>query len=151
MIYLPFDTRKYGQGSLVDLGSHVFSAEEIIAFAKLFDPMDFHTDPEIAKQSIFKGLISSGPHPFNFFHTRRWMPIFGKTVLCGLEVTNWKFLKPTYAGSELFCKAGIDEWRPNAEKKHAVVGWHYHIQDAEGRTVQDLLTKIMHYYDPSAN
>ena len=34
--------------------------EEIIAFAKQYDPQYFHTDPEKAKDSFFKGLASSG-------------------------------------------------------------------------------------------
>lgn len=151
MLYQSFDTKKYGPGSFLDLGSHIFSAEEIMDFAKRFDPLDFHTDLKAAEQSRFKGLISSGPHPFNYFHTQRWIPLFGKTVLCGLEVTHWKFLLPTYAGTEIFCKVSIDECRVNAIKQHVVVGWHYHIHNAEGKAVQDLLTKVMHYYDPAKN
>ena len=42
------------------LGSHTVSAEEIIAFAKKYDPQPFHTDPEAAKDSIFGGLVASG-------------------------------------------------------------------------------------------
>lgn len=34
--------------------------EEIITFAKQYDPQYFHTDPEQAKDSFFKGLASSG-------------------------------------------------------------------------------------------
>lgn len=34
--------------------------EEIITFAKQYDPQFFHTDPEAAQDSFFKGLASSG-------------------------------------------------------------------------------------------
>jgi acyl dehydratase len=48
-------------GSVV-IGSHTFTEEEIIAFARQFDPQPFHVDPEAAKKSFFKGLIASGWH-----------------------------------------------------------------------------------------
>jgi acyl dehydratase len=35
-------------------------ADEIIAFAKRYDPQSFHTDPEAAGRSQFGGLIASG-------------------------------------------------------------------------------------------
>jgi acyl dehydratase len=44
------------------IGSHTFSQEEIIRFAKLYDPQYFHVDPEQAKHSHFGGIIASGWH-----------------------------------------------------------------------------------------
>ena len=35
-------------------------AEDIMWFARQYDPQPFHTDPEAAKDSVFGGLISSG-------------------------------------------------------------------------------------------
>ncbi|MCC6209454.1 MAG: MaoC family dehydratase [Burkholderiales bacterium] len=50
------------QEESAELGSHTFTAEEIIAFARQFDPQPFHTDAEAAKGTIFGGLIASGWH-----------------------------------------------------------------------------------------
>ena len=49
-------------GSSIDLGSKTVSAEEILRFAREFDPQPFHIDPEAAQHSIFGGLIASGWH-----------------------------------------------------------------------------------------
>jgi len=49
-------------GSRRDLGSYTFTEDEIIRFARKYDPQPFHIDPEAAKQSIFGGLIASGWH-----------------------------------------------------------------------------------------
>src|SRR2546430_509309 len=38
------------------------SEEQIIAFAREFDPQPFHLDAAIARQTMFKGLIASGWH-----------------------------------------------------------------------------------------
>ena len=49
-------------GARRDLGSYTFSEEEIVRFAKKYDPQPFHVDPEAAKNSIFGGIIASGWH-----------------------------------------------------------------------------------------
>lgn len=44
------------------LGEHTFSQEEIIRFAKIYDPQYFHIDPEAAPHAHFGGIIASGWH-----------------------------------------------------------------------------------------
>ena len=52
------------------LGSHTFSADEIIRFGTLYDPQYFHVDPEAAKESHFGGLVASGWHTVSVGHRR---------------------------------------------------------------------------------
>jgi acyl dehydratase len=57
-------------GEKRDLGTYTFTEENIIAFARKYDPQPFHIDPDAAKRSIFGGLIASG------FHTAAvWMKL----------------------------------------------------------------------------
>jgi acyl dehydratase len=49
-------------GETVELGTHAFTADEIIAFARQFDPQPFHVDPVAARASVYGGLIASGWH-----------------------------------------------------------------------------------------
>ena len=49
-------------GSSAELGSIHVTADEIMAFAKRYDPQPFHTDAEIAKRWPYGGLIASGWH-----------------------------------------------------------------------------------------
>jgi len=49
-------------GEVHEMGKHTFTAEEIVAFAKQFDPQPIHTDPAAAGASYFGGLIASGWH-----------------------------------------------------------------------------------------
>lgn len=39
-----------------------FSQEEIIAFARRYDPQPFHVDPVAAEKTMFGGIIASGWH-----------------------------------------------------------------------------------------
>lgn len=49
-------------GSVIPLGQRTVTEEEIIHFAQQFDPQSFHVDKEVAKASIFGGVIASGWH-----------------------------------------------------------------------------------------
>jgi acyl dehydratase len=60
------------------LGSHTFTAEEIIRFGKAYDPQYFHTDPELAKNSHFGGLIASGWHTVSVGHRKMVDALFAE-------------------------------------------------------------------------
>jgi len=47
-------------GSVYQLGSVLATEEEMVAFAKQYDPQVFHIDPEAAKETSFGGLVASG-------------------------------------------------------------------------------------------
>jgi len=51
-------------GEILTLGTHAVTADEIIEFARKWDPQPRHTDPEAAKESSFGGLVASGAHIF---------------------------------------------------------------------------------------
>ncbi len=50
----------YVAGDVHEFGSAIAEENEMIAFARRFDPQPFHTDPEAAKESPYGGLIASG-------------------------------------------------------------------------------------------
>jgi acyl dehydratase len=47
-------------GEKVTLGSYSFTEQNIIAFARKYDPQPFHVDKAAAEASIYHGLIASG-------------------------------------------------------------------------------------------
>lgn len=100
-------------GETQDFGTHTFTAEEIIAFAKLYDPQPFHLDAEAAKASLFGGLCASGWHT-----TAMWMrkncdhrPVYEARLRAeGRPVPaygpspgfkNLKWLRPVFAGETI--------------------------------------------------
>jgi acyl dehydratase len=52
------DEFRIGDRTLI--GSHTFTAEDIMTFARAYDPQPFHIDEEAARASHFGGLIASG-------------------------------------------------------------------------------------------
>src|ERR1019366_3052239 len=49
-------------GTRTEVGSHTFTADEIKAFARDFDPQPFHLDEDAAARSQFGALCASGWH-----------------------------------------------------------------------------------------
>jgi acyl dehydratase len=52
-------------GMRFHLGSFVLPREEVLDFARKFDPQPFHLDEAAAKASIFGRLVASGLHTFS--------------------------------------------------------------------------------------
>ncbi len=50
----------YAVGETAEFGDYLITEEEIVSFAKAYDPQAFHTDAEAAKASSFGGLAASG-------------------------------------------------------------------------------------------
>jgi acyl dehydratase len=64
-------SERYALGEKTDIGSYVFTAERIVAFAARFDPQPFHLDEDAARDSLFGGLCASGWHT-----CAAWMRVF---------------------------------------------------------------------------
>lgn len=104
-------------GEVIELGSKTVTEEEIIEFAKKFDPQPFHVDPERAKDSIFGGLIASGWHTGSMF-----MRLFADNLLNetasmgspGAEELRW--LVPVRPGDTLAGVFTILETNPSRSR-----------------------------------
>lgn len=50
----------FSEGEVFEFGNRLITQEEIIGFARQYDPQTFHTDPQAALGSSFGGLVASG-------------------------------------------------------------------------------------------
>jgi acyl dehydratase len=109
-------------GETVDIGSHTITAEEIIGFARQFDPQPFHTDPEKAKDSIYGGLIASGWHTCSIamrLMCDAYVNHAASMGSPGLEEVRW--LKPVRPGDTLRATRTIEESRPTSKPDRGLV------------------------------
>lgn len=53
---------EFHAGQVIEAGPYTPTEEEILAFARQWDPQWFHTDPAAAAEGKFGGLIASGWH-----------------------------------------------------------------------------------------
>ena len=76
--------------------------DEIIAFARKFDPQPFHLDEEAARKSIFGRLVASGWHTAAITMSliaRSEYRAAGGTIGLGFDAMRWP--KPVLPGDEL--------------------------------------------------
>ena len=65
MTNLYFEELEIGTRSTA--GPYIVSKDEIIQFAKQYDPVPRHIDEEAAARSIFGGLTACSPHTFSIY------------------------------------------------------------------------------------
>ncbi|MBB4301195.1 acyl dehydratase [Rhodobium orientis] len=110
-------------GLEMDLGRRTVTAEEIVAFAKKYDPQAFHLSDEAARKSHFGGLCASGWHTTALWiraYVDYWVaedarlhaagiPVVAMGPSPGIEDLSWT--KPVYAGDTLSLSSRIVDKR----------------------------------------
>ena len=89
-------------GQEIDLGERSVSEEEIIAFARAFDPQPFHVDPVAAAGSIYGSVIASGWHTCSLMMRMVVDGMMGSAASMGspgLDGVRW--LRPLRAGDTI--------------------------------------------------
>jgi acyl dehydratase len=90
------------EGLTMDLGSHQFTAEDIVEFARAYDPQPMHTDAELAGSSIYGGLIASGWHTAVTYMRLLVDSMMGQAESIGSPgLDNLRWLKPVRPGDTL--------------------------------------------------
>ncbi len=98
-------------GETIDLGSTApITAEDIIAFARQFDPQPFHLDAEQAKDSIFGQLVASGWHTTSLFMRLLVDGLLNQTISMGSPgVDEIRWLRPLRPGDTLHARFTVLE------------------------------------------
>lgn len=84
--------------------------EDLVAFARTFDPQPMHLDETDAAGTVFGRIVASGWHVLAL--TMRLMVDarpFGATPIIGVELARIRFRKPVTPGTKLRVRARLDE------------------------------------------
>jgi acyl dehydratase len=127
----PIDNRyleDYVAGAVHEFDGIVVDQDEVIAFAKRFDPQPFHTDPEAAKQSAFGGLIASGWHTASLMmrlFVDHYLSHVASLGSPGVDQLRW--LKPVRPGDRLVLRVTVHEVKRSRSKPDRGI-LHSHIE-----------------------
>jgi acyl dehydratase len=96
-------------GDSIDLGhTSPITAEEIISFARQYDPQPFHIDPELAKETFFGGLIASGWQTCSLFMRLMVDSLINDTISLGSPgVDEIRWHKPVRPGDALHARLTV--------------------------------------------
>jgi acyl dehydratase len=133
----------FAPGQVYELGSTTVTEEEIVDFARRFDPQPFHLDAEAAKDSDFGGLIASG------WHTgAMWMRLYVDSLLgggsgqgsSGIEELRW--LAPVRPGDTLSGRLTVLETTPSERLPHrGTIRIRGEMVNQDGVTVMSIVSR----------
>jgi acyl dehydratase len=104
-------------GRTFDLGKVEVDRDDMIAFARRFDPQPFHIDEEAGRRSHFGGLCASGWYTMSL-----WMRAYADTVLHDSTSqgspggSEFSWTAPVYAGDVLHFRLEIVSSRRSASR-----------------------------------
>ena len=104
-------------GQVIELGSCTVSKDEIIAFARKFDPQPFHIDEAAAERSIYGGLIASGWHTGSLFMRLLYDGLLSHAASMGSPGQDeLRWIKPVRPGDTLSARGLVEELIPSRSK-----------------------------------
>jgi acyl dehydratase len=145
-----FDDCVVGEEQLA--GTHQVTAEEIVAFARQWDPQPFHVDEEAAKASIFGGLTACSAHIFSIFciTSQRWQSGVVQQAVAGLGFDDMRMHRPVFAGDTLQCKTVIAAARQsNSNPDCGIVTYDTRLENQHGEVVFSIKASSMLARDPA--
>ncbi len=119
--------------------TYAVSEEQLISFAREFDPQPFHLDAAVADQTMFKGLIASGWHTAAIT-----MRLFVQTLnfaegAIGLGVDELRWPNAVRPGDRLQVETEIIDLRVSRSKpSHGVVRLRYVTTNQRNEIVQTM-------------
>ena len=127
----------YRPGVSRDCGSFSVSEDEIISFAKQFDPQPFHVDPGAAAGGPFGGLVASGWHTAALVMRQlvdHYLPVEASLGSPGLDEMRWP--DPVRPGDTLRVRATVAEKRrSNSRPDRGILTTMIEATNQDGRPV----------------
>ncbi len=104
-------------GRVFEFGDKPVTADEIVRFARDFDPQPFHLDDEAAKKSLFGGLCASGWHTCAMAMRLMCDNVLNRSASLGSPgIDNIRWLKPVRPGDHLRVRLVVLDARPSASR-----------------------------------
>ncbi len=130
-------------GQVFELGGRAVTEEEIVAFAREWDPQPFHVDPEAASSSAFGGLIASGWHTGSM-----WMRLYVDSMLGGATsmgspgIEELRWLAPVRPGDALTGRLTVLETSPSDRNpSRGTIRIRGEMVNQDGVTVMSLVSR----------
>jgi len=143
---------EFAPGRVIELGPVTLTDDQIVAFARDYDPQWFHADRERASDGRWGGLIASGWQTCGVAmrlvvdHVLSGSESFGSP---GLEYLKWP--APVRAGDALTLRAEVLDARRSAKTPAlGILRWRWQLQNQRGEDVLDLVATSLFDVPPTA-
>ncbi len=114
---MPLYLEDFAPGQVRESPLRALTKDEIVAFARVYDPQPFHIDEDAARHSVFGGLIASGWQTVGVMMRLMWDTFLSETVSLGSPgCDEIRWLKPVRPGDSLRARFTITEVVPSRSK-----------------------------------
>jgi acyl dehydratase len=140
----------FSVGQKLAFPARTVSEDEIIAFARAYDPQPFHLDKEAARQSLFGGLCASGWHTAGMMMRLLVDTMIGQYASMGSPgVDQLRWVKPVFPGDTLHLTGEIIDLKFSQTKPdRGVITSRYEMRNQNGETVLTMQAKGMYARRP---
>jgi acyl dehydratase len=133
-------------GETRDLGRYQVTAEEIVRFAREFDPQPFHLSEEGGRASLLGALAASGWHSCAMLMRMMVDGYLGRTAGMGSPgIDELRWLKPVLAGETLSGRMTVIDKRVSKSRPEmglVTMRWEMHNQAGEAKLDMTGITLI---------
>lgn len=128
-------------GQALEFGSHTLTAEEIVDFARRYDPQPFHLDDAAGRQTHFGGLVASGWHTAGVMMRMMVDNLLSpETSLGSPGVDELRWLRPVRPGDTLRVRVTVLEvLRSRSKPDRGTVRQRMEVLNQDGTVVMTLL------------
>jgi acyl dehydratase len=130
---------------------YLVSKNEIIEFARKFDPQPFHIDEEAAARSVFAGLTASSAHTFSIL-----ISLLGKTepslhILAGLGWDELRLPNAVRPGDELDVEVvALEKRASKSSSDRGIVRSQVHLRNQKREIVLQSINTLLVARRPDA-
>jgi len=139
-------------GDATEFGHYDVTREEVIEFARKYDPQPFHLSDEAAAKTHFGRIAASGWHTcaMTMAVIARFVVDDRQAGLGSPGVDELRWLKPVYPGDRLTVRGSIIETIPSRSKPHiGVVRTRTIVSNQDGVDVMTFTSIILMQRRPS--
>ena len=142
----------FHSGQVIDLGTKVVTAAEIVAFAREFDPQPMHVDEAAGRRSLLGGLAASGWHTCAMFMRLLCDHLLLKAASLGSPgIDRVRWLRPVRPGDTLAASGEVMETRASRSRPEiGIVRFRFTVVNQLGEPVMTVENPILFARRPAA-
>lgn len=112
----------FSPGRAWSFGSYPVTAQEIMEFARRYDPMPMHVDPGLALKTPLGVFCASGIHTFAMTQKMAFDHLYSRArLIAGAEVRHFRMRRPVVPGDVLSVR--VEVVARQAHRRRPDAGW----------------------------
>jgi len=125
------------KGYSFETATRTLSEDDIIAFARQWDPLPFHIDPEAAKASPYGGLIASGFHSLlTAYALTLKADIWNEAAMGSPGIDSLRWIRPVRPGDTLRVRIEVTSSTPSQSRAdRGRTGFQHTVLNQNGEVV----------------